>query len=191
MAVILSATLEEISEKGYTALTIESVAERAGVNKTTVYRRWPTKAELTLAALSQEGDLLFADPDTGDVVEDFLVVTRRLAEILTSRRGRALYLVVIQEVVAGGALSLPSVNQRAAYAIVERAVARGDLPIGTDAEMIVSALFGAVIQRALLEPKAVTEDFFRRLVTFTMLGVGAEPPVFRASARRRKRAASH
>ena len=185
IAVILSAALEEISEKGYAGLSIESVAERAGVNKTTVYRRWPTKAELTLAALAQQEEVLFADPDTGDIVQDFLIVARRLSSILRTKRGRALYLVVLQDAIAGGELRAPGADRRDARAIVERGIARGELPPGTDPELVMGTLFGAVIQHALFEHGDLTADYLRRLVAFVMAGIASTKAHIAPRARRR------
>src|SRR6266487_2194893 len=68
---ILRATAEELSTSGYAGLRIEDVAARSGVNKTTIYRRWPRKSDLVSAALLH----LWADeapPDTGSLREDLL-----------------------------------------------------------------------------------------------------------------------
>jgi AcrR family transcriptional regulator len=187
---ILNATLDEISDKGYPALSIDSVAQRAGVNKTTVYRHWATKTELTLAALNLAGTGLFADPDTGNVAEDFVVVARRLSTVLRTKRGRALYLVVLQNGVVSGALCPPETSRRDAHAIVERGIARGELPAGTDPELVAGALFGAVIQRALFESRRPTDEFFRRLVALVMTGatsVAAQLTPARANRRSRSR----
>jgi len=186
IAAIMDATVEEISEKGYPALSIESVAQRAGVNKTTVYRRWPTKGDLALAALAQEGSELFADPDTGSVEQDFVVVARRLSAVLRTKRGRALYMVLLQDRLGGGDLRTPPTSRREAHAIVERGIARGDLPVGTDPELVTGTLFGAVIQQALFENERPTDDFFRRLVAFVIAGTSAVD-ARRARQRRAKR----
>lgn len=52
---VLDAALEQLSTKGYEGLSMEEVAERACVNKTTIYRRWPTKSELARSALAEHG----------------------------------------------------------------------------------------------------------------------------------------
>ena len=62
---VLSAVLQELSRVGYRGLRIEDVALRAGVNKTTVYRRWPTKIELVRAALVCDSTCRIPHPDTG------------------------------------------------------------------------------------------------------------------------------
>src|SRR5260221_147731 len=84
---VLSATLEVFAEQGYAGLSIEAVALRAGVNKTTVYRRWPTKVELVGDALFSLRDEDPEPPDTGSLPEDLLVVLPHwAAQMLTPRR---------------------------------------------------------------------------------------------------------
>jgi len=84
---IAAATVELLADSGFSGLRIERVADRAGVGKTTIYRRWPTKAELVVGALD-----LFADgfevPDTGDVYADALTVMRHGLERLKASFGR-------------------------------------------------------------------------------------------------------
>ena len=181
VAAILDAAVDEIAEKGYAGLSVESVAQRAGVNKTTVYRRWPTPPDLALAALSREASAVLADPDTGSVEEDLLVIARRLSDMLRSKRGRALYLVELQDRLAGGSRRERPEARRQTSKIVERGIERGELPAGTDPEMVTGTLFGAVIQRALFERERPTDDFFRRLVAFVMAGASS------AGARRASR----
>ncbi len=170
VAAILEAAAEEISDKGYGGLSIEAVAERAGVNKTTVYRRWPTKAELALEALAQEGDSLFADPATGSLEEDLRVVARRLTRRLRTRRGRALYTVVLEN--DAGDFK-PARSRGDAHAIIERGIARGELPADTDAYFFSAVFFGPVIQQALFASTVPVEAFLTKLVTFALAGARA------------------
>src|SRR6187455_1103921 len=71
---VLSATLEAFAEQGYAGLSVEAVALRAGVNKTTIYRRWPTKADLVGAALVSLRDDDPEPPNTGSLRDDLLQV---------------------------------------------------------------------------------------------------------------------
>src|SRR4051812_1829696 len=76
---VMSATLEVFAQHGYAGLTIEAVALLAGVNKTTVYRRWPSKVELLGAALVSLRDEEPEPPDTGSLREDLLQLLRQAA----------------------------------------------------------------------------------------------------------------
>jgi AcrR family transcriptional regulator len=74
---LLQATWDELTEVGYSALTIDAVAQRAGTSRTVVYRRWATKRELVEAAITFVGRRNKATyPDTGSLREDVLAVLR-------------------------------------------------------------------------------------------------------------------
>ena len=70
---VLKATLEEIGRAGYEALRVEDVASRSGVNKTTIYRRWPTKVDLVSAAMRHLAPAP-EPPETGSVRSDLLAL---------------------------------------------------------------------------------------------------------------------
>jgi AcrR family transcriptional regulator len=84
---ILRATLEELD---YGALSIDSVAKRAGVNKTTVYRRWPTKADLVGSALTALADQMTLGPSAGSLRADLLEIGRRMLNLALSLEGQGL-----------------------------------------------------------------------------------------------------
>lgn len=74
---LLDAVWDEVVENGYPGLTYEAVAARAGTSRSVVYRRWPTKSELVLAALSHRGAAAaLPTPDTGSLREDLLTILR-------------------------------------------------------------------------------------------------------------------
>src|SRR5215469_3968513 len=66
----LSAATEILRREGYSRLTMERVAAESGVAKTTLYRRWPTKAALCMELYLDVAERELSDPDTGDVVRD-------------------------------------------------------------------------------------------------------------------------
>ena len=75
-AAVLAATLAELADTGYAALTIENIARRAGVHKTTIYRRWTDRESLVADVLGERIALGFPIPDTGSVQDDL----RQLAQ---------------------------------------------------------------------------------------------------------------
>ena len=84
---ILRAALDELAEAGYAGLTMDRVARRAGTNKNAIYRRWPNRAALGLAAYRQ---LAVADqrlPNTGELRGDVLELLRRANRQLSSPAG--------------------------------------------------------------------------------------------------------
>src|SRR5580693_3020763 len=81
---VLAATLAELSETGYAALTVEAVARRAGVHKTTVYRRWPEREALVIDALTDHVAAEVPVPDTGSIDTDLRELARsRVRAMLT------------------------------------------------------------------------------------------------------------
>jgi AcrR family transcriptional regulator len=78
---LLTAAWDELMEVGYANLTMEAVAARAGTSKPVLYRRWPHRAELVIAALRARVDPITSEvPDTGDLREDILTLLQRLRD---------------------------------------------------------------------------------------------------------------
>ncbi len=92
---ILQAAAEELAEVGYSGFGIDRVAMRAGTNKTTIYRRWPSRTALAIAAFRDAalpGDL----PDTGDLRTDALTMLRAAAGRIASRQGELLQVLAAE-----------------------------------------------------------------------------------------------
>ena len=88
-AAVLAAVIEELTDHGWDQLSVETVAQRAGVHKTTVYRRWRDKNTLVAEALKAAAESRIQMPDTGDVAEDLRELARIVRVLLTSREGAA------------------------------------------------------------------------------------------------------
>lgn len=87
---ILRAAAEELTESGYPGLTMDRVAKRAGTNKNTIYRRWPNRAALGVAAYQQMLEAALQPPDTGDLRTDVLTMLRRGNANFSSPTGEVL-----------------------------------------------------------------------------------------------------
>jgi AcrR family transcriptional regulator len=87
---IFEATLDELEAVGYTELKMERVANRARASKGSLYRRWPSRAELVVDALHHRFPDHGEPPDTGSVREDLLGCLRRFADLLNSPSGEAI-----------------------------------------------------------------------------------------------------
>ncbi|MFD1147041.1 TetR/AcrR family transcriptional regulator [Saccharothrix hoggarensis] len=87
---ILRAAAEELTESGYAGLTMDRVARRAGTNKNAIYRRWPNRAALAVAAYRQLVEVELRPPDTGDLRADVLELLRRINSDLASPHGDVL-----------------------------------------------------------------------------------------------------
>ncbi len=137
---VLEATLQELARLGYQALRVEDVATRASVNKTTIYRRWPTKGDLVIAALREGSRALDFMPDTGTVRGDMLSMLERDAVTKDTTAFRAFITLALSELVAPEIARLVRVL-RLEYrerwiSIVRRGIARGELPSTTSAHLL-------------------------------------------------------
>jgi AcrR family transcriptional regulator len=171
---VLTATLEELARTGYRALRIEDVALRAGVNKTTIYRRWPTKIELVRAALASDAKGKLVAPQTGSLRSDLLAIGRAFVDLASSPQGQS----VIRMMVAEGSdpevvdleKSLRATFECVPTAMLAAAVARGELAADGDHPVMLDAFVGAIHHRIFMMNEPVTDDFLARLVSVVLLG---------------------
>jgi AcrR family transcriptional regulator len=151
---ILRATLELMAVRGF-ELGIEEVAERAGVAKTTIYRRFPSKEELVIAALETVAVPQPA-PDTGSVRADLIEFgLRRLEEaetVATPLVGMRLLSDLWQypKLLAIFSERILAPARAPLVAIVERGIARGELRDDIDRDLIVDSLYGGLVYRTLI-----------------------------------------
>jgi AcrR family transcriptional regulator len=92
---VLDATLALIANDGFQSLTIDSVASLAGVNKTTIYRNWPSKTALILDAARDRSESMITTRITGDPERDLVALLGSVAENITSPVGRALVIATL------------------------------------------------------------------------------------------------
>ncbi len=171
---VLDATIAELAAVGYGALRIEDVATRAGVNKTTIYRRWPTKQDLVRAALESVTVEQVVAPDTGSLRGDMLEIGRHMAEVMSSPGGRSLRLMLMTEErnpdFMAIASSLRDGFEAAPRPVVEAARARGELAQGIDTVLLFSVLAGALQHRMFLEREEIEDGYLARLVDLILAG---------------------
>jgi AcrR family transcriptional regulator len=162
-AAILRAAVELCAEEGFEGTTVEAVANRAGVGKATVYRRYPNRVGLVLAVATEVCRRVVDDVDTGSVLEDLRLVAHGIARNLESHPTCA---VLAQ--IASGAARHPElraaqrrfVATRRAVAIeaIRRGIARGELRSDTDPELMTDLVTSPLFHRAISlgEPVDVT-----------------------------------
>ncbi|NUO57358.1 MAG: TetR/AcrR family transcriptional regulator [Hamadaea sp.] len=172
---ILDTTLALLAERGYDRLTIESVAERSGVNKTTLYRWWPSKPALLADALIQARALDFGVPDTGSLEGDLLGLAEAIAALLTTPPTAG---IAVAALAASAQHPELATSVRAFFAdriarerpVFDRAVARGELRPDADPMTIVDLVAGAVWLRAVFRGQPVDEAFLRDVVRLALHG---------------------
>lgn len=178
--------LDQLREHGYEALTMEGIAARACCGKSTLYRQWRTKPRLVAAALrasrTRRGERTLADVDTGTLAGDL----REAARIAAGTSGRdtrltqALGVAVFADEELQAALreALAEPELAAFDAIVERAVARGELAADHPAvEFLPAQLMGVLRIRPVLEGRYADCDYLVRFVDAALLpALGIRPP---------------
>lgn len=178
---IMDATLDELADHGYLQLTMERVAERAGASKASLYRRWPTKAELVLAAVRHALPGKLQVRDHGNLRDDLVATFTAMAEQLAGPSGEALR-GVIAEALGRDSLAAMSTGTGAALlgGIVDRAVVRGEVPAGRVTTRPVEAGLAMLRYRFLIH-RAVDEEFVTAIVDEVMLPLltGQDPATAR------------
>ena len=177
-AAALAATLAELAESGYAALSLERVARRAGVHKTTLYRRWGTREELVLEAMLERAAERISVPDTGSLRDDLLELARTAAANAASPEVAAM----ARAVAAGSPYDsrLARANQRfwaerltLDGVIVERAIDRGEVAPRTDPRRVIEAVLGPIHLRLLLTGEPVDRPFLEGIVDVVVDGIKA------------------
>ncbi|MBQ1025003.1 TetR/AcrR family transcriptional regulator [Micromonospora sp. C95] len=131
---ILHAAAEELRESGYPGLTMDRVAARAGTNKNAIYRRWPHRAALGIAAYRHLSDVAIPNPDTGTLRGDALEMLRQANETWSSPHGAVLRSLLSAAADDPALLDLMRARSgaetmdRAWLTMLDRAVARGEAP---------------------------------------------------------------
>ncbi|ARX86504.1 TetR family transcriptional regulator [Streptomyces alboflavus] len=182
---ILEATRQALVDLGWTKLTLGDVATRAGVAKTTLYRRWAGKSELVVDAVAELFDELEL-PDRGSLAADIEGVVLQFAALLGRPETRTALMAVVAESTTDGPLrerirtSIVERQKRLVLEGRERAQARGELPVESDpetagrtADLIFDVTAGAVVHRALVSAEPVDVEWAHRFTTLLLGGLAA------------------
>ena len=181
---VLEAALAELAEAGYAALGFEAVARRAGVHKTTLYRRWGTRENLLLDAMLQLGTERVPIPDTGSLRGDLLQFGREVAAGAGTPEVQAIIRAVASvgeqdPALAEASRRFWSTRTEVDAEMVDRAIARGEIPRETDRHLVIEAMLGAMYFRVLLTGQELDDEFLEGLADMVATGAG----VSRCSAR--------
>ncbi|MFN6468262.1 MAG: TetR/AcrR family transcriptional regulator [Nostoc sp. SerVER01] len=175
---ILQATLDLLAEVGYQSMSIEAIASRAGVGKTTIYRRYTCKEELVADAIESLRDDL-AIPDTGSFWGDMDIVIKNAAKKIDSPLGRQTLALIIST-----ASSNPQFAEvywtkyiklrREAFAkVLERAQSRAEINDNADIDLIIDLVSGSLYYALIFKPTTEpVEAYMRRTIDILVKGIG-------------------
>jgi AcrR family transcriptional regulator len=185
---VFRATAEELSRVGYAAMRVEDIAARSGVNRTTLYRRWPTKAELVAATMLDQNTQRTAI-DTGTLRGDLRASLLAAFQLKPSEQGM-LRIMQLERAIPGVeevARRLGDEIHAMRLALVRRGIARGELPEGVDEELVVD-LVSAPVQKALLLNETIEERYIERVLDVVLAGAAVHTSQARAAGRKPTRA---
>ncbi|AHH21876.1 putative transcriptional regulator, TetR family [Nocardia nova SH22a] len=150
---VLAAVHAELTENGYDALTIDTVAARAGVHRTTVYRRWRDVGGLIADVFAAARDLDWHPLDTGSLCGDLAELNREIRDSFTEEASIAMALIAVSfrsEDAARALRQLWEDRYTQCEIVVERAISRGEIPADTDARALLVAATGPVYHQVVL-----------------------------------------
>ena len=173
---ITAAAAELLLLRGFDRTTVDDVAARAGVGKATVYRRWPSKEDLAVAAMESLYSTEMPEPDTGSIRTDLAQSYASVLAFVNTPDGEAFLRTSIAESVRDdriAALHRSSTEQREQQTRVtfERAIARGEVRPDIDIDAAVQWLGGLLAIRAITHRPMPTVEDADVLVEFTLRGV--------------------
>src|SRR5580693_5397875 len=175
---VLAAAFSELIDSGYSALSVEAVAARAGVNKTTIYRRWPTLDDLLVDALMEWSHDALPAMDTGSVETDLLALGGQLADVLNAGVGRQVVALVLTAGLRSAQLRETTrryFDHQAlrAIPIVNQAIDRGELPADTDANALLTTFRAPLFYRLVTTGDPIDEELITQAARVTLTAARA------------------
>jgi AcrR family transcriptional regulator len=178
-SMVLDATLTQLAELGFERLSIPQIADIASVNKTSIYRRWPTKADLVRDALAIPLSHANEAPNTGALHTDLVALASTVATFMQSRVGTALIRVMLAEggnpevrALANAAYS--EAGKHGPWIVIQRAIERGEFNGDVDPSLMLFTIAGAIMHRVFVEHRDVPDEFLKHIVELVLYGAAAK-----------------
>jgi AcrR family transcriptional regulator len=175
-AAIFEATLAELAEVGYSRLAMERIAARAGASKASLYKRWPGRAELVLAALRHQSHNLdpVPTPDTGNLRDDVLTVLRHAAVLLDGVFGEAVRGLMAETLTdpnrtAALRPSMFDARNRLIRQILDQAAARGEIRAAAITPRLIEVAPALVDHYFLMRGTPIPDDVLTGIVDEVLL----------------------
>jgi AcrR family transcriptional regulator len=165
---IRNAVMNELAEVGYGRLSIEAVARRAGVGKTAIYRRWSNKLEMVMEIISDVAERKVPLPDTGSFAGDLSLLLMIVSTALRHRMASQIIPDLMAEAARNPQIAetlqraLRTHQQAVGEKLIGQAVARGELPAGTDPAVAVDLILGPLYWRLAVAREPIEEDYLEK-----------------------------
>jgi AcrR family transcriptional regulator len=166
---VLAAAFELLSESGVGGFSVDEIARRSGIAKTTIYRHWPTREALVIDACSRISAKQEA-PDTGSLEGDLTAILTNIAHLLETANWSSVLPSIVDTAERDPEFAdIHSQIQRGHAAplreVLDRAVHRGELPIDADLSTLVAALLGPLFYRRWFSREAIDDRFVKAIIT--------------------------
>jgi AcrR family transcriptional regulator len=180
---VITAATQLLHEQGLRAMTIEGIAQRAGVSKKTIYRWWPSKSVLALDAFYEEWRHASAQlmPNAGSLLDDLRLRARATVELMKSERLGPTFAALLAETQIDADLArvfhdhvLEPLRDQA-RTILERAIARQELPAETNVEVAIDLLQGPLFLRLIYTHSPLEDSFADALAEMATKGLLPRP----------------
>ena len=174
---ILQAAADLLLDEGTAQVSMDAVAERAGVSKATIYRWWPSKERLALDALLEWAATGGSPRDTGSLRGDLLALVRPWVREIRRRPFARVIAALVTAAQSDPAFAEEYrrhfVEQRRApmRAAFERAIARGEAPADLDVEVALDLIYGPIYHRLLHGHAALTDRFATSAIDLALAGI--------------------
>ena len=170
---ILDCANELLEDIGFSYMSIEGIAARAGVGKATIYRRWPNKASVVMDAFLAATAKEIAFPNTGSAREDIRRQMRSVVKVLNGPRGRtiATLIGVVQsdnELAEAFRTRFVAVRRGEGKAVLQRGISNGEFRPDMDLESVLDCLYGPLYFRLLIGHEKPSTKYSDQLVDLVL-----------------------
>ena len=167
-ATVLDATAGLLFERGFAGTSVDEVSRRSGVAKTTIYRHWPTRADLLRDACSTVGTPMEI-PDVGSYEADVTALLMNLSDLLRTAKWTSVLPSVIDAAERDPEIARMYTKLQEGYSaplrfVIERALQRGELPKTTDIDVVIAALTGPLFYRRWFSREPLTQSFVKQII---------------------------
>ena len=179
---ILTTTYELLQQNGFERLTIEGVAAKAGVGKTTIYRWWPSRGALAVDAFLAVVSPQLSFHETASASDDIRWQIRRLVKVYDAEVGR-----IVREMIGSAQFDNKTLElfnegylkprRTAAKEALDRGIKQGEFRADLDPECVIDALYGPIYYRLLTGGALCDESFLATIETFVLAGISIKGAV--------------
>ena len=179
-AAVLSATLEEFADTGYGGLSAARIADRAGVHRSTIHRRWKDLDELLADALVGGAAAAIPSPDTGNLHDDLYLLLHSIAGYIDTDAARTQIRALIGDAARSSTISAVvksvwSTRFTVGEEVIARAAARAEIRPDLPPGVLLDTLIGPLYVRLLLTEQRIDDDYIRTVIATVLNGALSQP----------------